>query len=121
MTPTARQVIARRRRDRELGLAEACDFARGLDPALGVDAVVVVGSFARGDFHDHSDIDVLVVATQLPDHPGERLRALDWPRPGRVEPVVWTPDDHRSQLAKGDPIAVEAATDGVVVGGGLPE
>ena len=122
-TPTARQVVARRRRERRAGLQEARAFAADLDPELDIAAVVVVGSFARGDFHSDSDVDVLVVATNLPEGYLRRLEALDWPRPGctsRVEPVVWTPHEFRSLRAKSDPIAVEATTTGVVVQGELP-
>ena len=65
-TPAARAVIARRRAGREALLAPVGRFADDLDPALGVRAVVVLGSVARGDSHAASDVDVLVVADHLP-------------------------------------------------------
>lgn len=73
-------------------LQRACAFARHLPDELAVAGVVVVGSVARGDFHDHSDIDVVVIAGHLPDRPADRLAALGPPPPG-AEPVVWTPDE----------------------------
>lgn len=120
VTPTpAHVVIARRRAARAhlLGLAQA--FADELNPEIGVVGVVVFGSVARGDFHEESDIDVLVVATRLPGDPRDRLRALgDWP--GRLEPVVWTPEEYRHQHSRGNPIAVEAEAEGVWVRGAPP-
>jgi predicted nucleotidyltransferase len=67
-------------------LAPARRFAEDLDPALAVQAVVVFGSVARRDCHDHSDVDVLVVAHNCPSEPwtASSHRA----RPERVEVVA---------------------------------
>lgn len=110
--PTLREVVARRRAGRRRLLELAATWARTLDPALGVHAVVVFGSVARGDWHADSDIDVLVVADGFPAAPQARLAALD-PRPPRVEPVAWTPAEHSAHRRRRNPIAVEAAADGV--------
>lgn len=114
---TARQVVARRRADRQELLDRAALLAQGLDARLGVRAVVVFGSVARGDFNTYSDIDVLVVAERLPADYRERLDAIGWPPPPRVEPVAWTPREYRRQLARRNPIAVEAERDGVWLAG----
>ena len=53
----ARRVIARRREERRVLLDRVTDWARHLAPALGVEAVVVFGSVARGDFYVWSDIE----------------------------------------------------------------
>lgn len=110
-TSAAAVVAARRaQRDRLLGLARR--FADHLDPDLGTVAVAVFGSVARGDFHEESDVDVLVVASHLPDDPRDRLRALgEWPAP--LEPVVWTPAEYRRQRSRDEPITAEAEADGV--------
>lgn len=110
---TAREVVARRRAERRALLGRAEALVEGLDPRLGVRAVVVFGSVARGDFNVYSDIDVLVVAEHLPGDYGERLDAVGWPPPPRVEPVAWTPSEYRHQLARRNPIAVEAERAGV--------
>lgn len=80
--------------------------------------MVVFGSVARGDFHDASDIDVLIVADKLPARVLERNAAVGL-APSRVEFVVWTPDEFRQELARGNPIAVEAEERGVVLRGAL--
>lgn len=107
-----RQVIARRRAERAARIAIAESYAHQLDPALGVRAVVVFGSVARGDFNHWSDIDVLVIAEQLPERPLDRFAVLPEP-PGDVQPVVWTPTEWHQERARSNPIAVEAASDGV--------
>lgn len=109
---TPRRVVAGRRHQRRRLLDEARAYAAGLHRPHGIAAVVVFGSVARGDFHDWSDVDVLVVAAELPDKAPDRLHALG-ALPPRVEVVAWTPAEWRAELARRNPIATEAVTDGV--------
>lgn len=119
MTPrvaTAAEVIRRRRDERDALLERARGFAEGLagtDAAtVDVRAVVVFGSVARGDFHDASDVDVLVIADGLPARPVDRAAALGLP-PSRVEVVAWTTDEWRIASRRGDPVALESARVGI--------
>lgn len=96
----------------------AAPFAEGLDPALDVRAVVVFGSVARGDFHDASDVDVLIVAGHLPRRALERNAAVGL-APPRVEFVAWTPDEWRREHDRGNPIALDACERGHVLRGTL--
>lgn len=84
-----------------------------MGPELGVRAVVVFGSYARGDWNDASDVDVLVVADTIPLHPSERLRALD-ELPPRVQVVVWEPREYLRRRGR-EPITAEAEASGVWV------
>lgn len=110
MTPA--EVVARRRTRRRALLAAGRAFAVALPAELGVRAVVVFGSVARGDFNDDSDTDILILADHLPVHPVARMASLGR-LPGGIEPVAWTPDDWLVQRARRDPIAVEATEHGV--------
>lgn len=112
MKVDAQAVLTRRRREREQYLSRAREFADRIDASVDVRAVCVFGSVARGDFNLWSDVDVLVIAAQLPDHPVARLEALGTAEP-RVQPVVWTPAEWHRHLDRRDPIAVECATRGV--------
>lgn len=116
--PTASQVLARRREERTALLERAERFAESLAPALGVRAVVVFGSVARGDFHDASDVDVLVIAEGLPERALERNAAIGIP-PARVEFVAWTDEEWRWERSRRNPIAVESAECGIVLRGAL--
>lgn len=104
--------LQRRRTERADALSRAARLVEAVSSRLHALGVVVFGSYARGDFHHGSDIDVLVVAAGLPPRPLDRL-ALAEPRPGGVEPVLWTPGEWRSRLQRRDLIAVEALERGI--------
>lgn len=110
--PTPVEVVAQRRAGRRALIEQARTYAAALDPALEVRGVVVFGSVARGDWHDRSNVDVLVVAAALPAAPLARLDAVGLP-PGRVEPVVWSVRDWTTEHERRNPIAREAVEDGV--------
>jgi hypothetical protein len=115
-------VISRRRNERDAMVDRARQWARAAGPAMGAEAIVVIGSVARGDFNKWSDIDVLVVVDDLPDdlrgRPG-LVGAIAEP-PG-VEAVVWTAAELAERRARRtDPIARDAYDVGVVVHGRLP-
>lgn len=108
----AEAVLERRRAEQERLLAKARSFVAAVADRLQVRAAVVFGSVARGDFNESSDVDVLVIAEGLARGYWERLEAMGDPPPG-VEPIVWTPEEWRHQGDRGNPIALEAARDGV--------
>jgi hypothetical protein len=60
-------------------VAERCEkIVAALRAALGekLVAVALYGSWARGDAEEGSDIDLLIIACDLPDHPLERRKFL---------------------------------------------
>lgn len=96
---------------------QARRWAEGLAARLPVTAVVVFGSVARGDFNKWSDIDVLVVAEGLPPDARDRLALLTADAPPGLQPLGWTGAEIAHHRRRGDPIAVECDTAGVVVHG----
>ncbi len=113
-------VVERRRAEQQAHLDRAASWAAALPDGLGVMAVVVFGSVARGDFNKWSDIDVLVVAEHLPPASRDRVDLLFAHRPGGLEPVGWTPSELAERRRRRDPIACEADEVGVVVRGAWP-
>lgn len=111
VAPSLTEVRSGRRLGRQAVLEQVSSWAVALPSALEVQAVVIFGSYARGDWNEASDIDVLVVAGHLPSHPTARLHALG-PRPPRVEVVVWEPSDYLRRRGR-EPITVEAERSGV--------
>jgi HEPN domain-containing protein len=105
-------IITVRGAERERLLQCARAFAARLDAALRVRAVVVFGSVARGDFNQWSDVDVLVVAEDVPTRAPDRFAALG-ESPDPVAAVAWTPGEWRAARQRSNPIAVEALTHGV--------
>lgn len=108
----ARRVIERRQAERRELIDRVAQWSRQLDPGLGVMAVVVFGSVARGDFNVWSDIDVLVVAEHLPERSLDRWDVLA-PLPPLVQPVVWTPGEYAAEHRRANPIVAESVELGV--------
>lgn len=108
-------VIARRLAEQEERIGLAAAWAGRLQARLTIDAVVVFGSTARGDFNKWSDIDVLVIADGLPTDVREALELLTTDAPPGLQPVGWS----RAELARRrnlkDPIARESDRIGKVV------
>lgn len=114
-------VIAGRVHDRTQLIERARRYAASLEPSLAVRAVVVFGSVARGDFNLWSDLDVLVVADNLPEDRFERHQLVLRSATEPVSVVAWTPGEWAERLAKADPIAIEAVGVGVIVAGRLAD
>ena len=114
-------IVRRRRRERAERIAQATAWAERLAHRLPLRAAVVVGSVARGDFNKWSDLDVLVIADELPDDSLERMATLDTDAPPGLQAIGWTPDELAHRRARRDPIAIEADTVGVVVWGHLTQ
>ena len=110
-------VLARREREREELLALARDYVAGLSQRVTVIAAAVVGSVARGDFNVWSDVDVVIVAAELPERTPERAAFLSADAPARVQPVGFRPDEFDAARRKGNRLAREASEAGVVLTG----
>jgi len=95
-------------------LVELKELAARLRRDLPVEAVYVFGSFARGEEHEGSDIDLLVVG-EIPGRPveriGEILRRTELP----VEPVVVRRETLERRLRDGSPLFVRAMADAVLL------
>ncbi len=99
--PTARQVEDRLARVRS-----------ALAP-FAPDRVIVFGSVARGEWHEASDIDLLIVKTT--DRPFfERLREvyLLLPADIAVEALVYTPQELERMTARGNGFIARAMREG---------
>ncbi len=111
----AREIVARRRAERQGLIDLGRQYARRLSARLTVRAAYVVGSVARGDFNVWSDVDVVVVAEALPSRVPDRMAVLVADAPPRVQPVGFTPAEFERARAKRNPLVIEALERGVVV------
>jgi predicted nucleotidyltransferase len=110
------KVIEERVREREEAVRGAREFAVCVSQKLGKVTAILFGSFARGDFNVWSDIDVLIVAENLPQKPLERLSTIDvcLSRFPRVEPILITIEEF-VKMKKKSVAVIEAVERGIVL------
>jgi predicted nucleotidyltransferase len=111
----ARDIVARRRAEREGLIDLGREYARRLSARLAVRAAYVAGSVARGDFNVWSDVDVVIVADDLPERVPDRMAVLMADAPPRVQPVGFTPAEFERARARRNPLVIEALERGVVL------
>lgn len=109
--------LAERAEEQKRLIELARRYVERLSVRLPLAAAAVVGSVARGDFNVWSDVDVVLVADELPPRVPDRGRLLAEDAPGGVQPVGFTPQEFAKALERRNPMALEATTIGVVVVG----
>ena len=109
--------LAQRRAERDRLIAVAGAYAETLGRRLPIEAVVLAGSVAHGDFNVWSDIDVIVVADGLPDRLPDRLALLSADAPAGVQPVGFTPAELRRAAQRSNRLVLDAGEHGVVLAG----
>ena len=95
------EALRKRAEERRRRIEEARAFARRVRRAYPDARVFLYGSVARGDFHEGSDLDLLVVASGLPKDPLERLKALYRFVEGSEEPKGLTPEEFEAERRAG--------------------
>lgn len=111
------RAVDERREEQQRLLELARQYVRELSRRLPLRAAAVVGSVARGDFNVWSDVDVVVVADELPDDPAERTGLLLSGAPASVQPVGFTPRELEAGLARRNRMLLELADRGVMLAG----
>lgn len=99
-------------RDREATLRKLKELAERLRRELPVEEVHVFGSFARGEEHEGSDLDLLVVGDlpgRAPDRVGAVLERTTLP----VEPVIVRRSSLDRYVAEGRPFYARAVRDAI--------
>jgi uncharacterized protein len=111
------KALEERRRERERLLGLARDYVSRLRHTMPLVAAVVVGSVARGDFNVWSDVDVVVVADELPPRIPDRAAMLVADAPPGLQPVGYTPAEFDAAWDKRNPLVREATAHGVILFG----
>ena len=95
------------------------DFLRkklcSMDKVSKLRLVVLFGSYARGDYTEESDIDVLVVADDLPRDPREAFEKLVIMEEPRITPIGLNTEIFLKKLERGEPFILEIIEDGKIV------
>jgi predicted nucleotidyltransferase len=93
------------------------EYVGTLKEALRPKLVLLYGSVAKGTFGLGSDVDILVIAENLPRNPNERLKLLyelDRTR-APIDAKAYTPEEVKKMLLKGHPLIMDALSDGKVL------
>ena len=113
-------VLERRKAERDELLGLARSYAERLSARISLEAAVVAGSVARGDFNVWSDVDVVVIVDSLPERALDRATLLLEDAPPRIQPTGFTPAEFEREVARGNRLLLEAIDTGVTVAGQLP-
>jgi predicted nucleotidyltransferase len=90
------------------------DLARKIRARRRVSAVILYGSFARGDFHEGSDIDLIIVGDfreRFHKRAAAILDLTDLP----VEPICCTGEEFAELVRSKNPFIREALAEGIRV------
>ena len=103
------KILEERRRHREEVINEVKQWAMDLPFKA---TVILIGSYARGDFNVWSDVDIVLIS-ELTGSPLDRLKKINY-LPG-FEVIPLTLDEFLRMLKKKNPIAVEAIERGIIL------
>ena len=113
------RIIEERMREREKVINTVKDFAGKLDSIWDKVSVVIVGSYARGDFNEWSDIDVLIIVENEHPNPLKRynklVKLLVNPEYAKIEPIIITKKEFVKGLERKNPLIIEALEKGIVI------
>lgn len=96
------EVLELRRKQQLERIEVARRFVKKLRADIGPLTAWVYGSVAKGTFKSWSDVDVFIVAENLPEHPLQRLDLLYQHTTEGIEPKAWTKSEFLSRLEKRD-------------------
>jgi len=103
------EILRERREQREKVIKEAQQWAMKLPFKA---SVILIGSYARGDFNLWSDIDIIIIA-DFKGSPLERLKQVDI-SPG-YEIIPLTTNELLRLLKRNNPLAMEIIYNGIIL------
>ncbi len=85
--------------------------------ALKPRTILLYGSLARGDFHQGSDADILVVSDNIPHSPLDRWKLLDTLTPASLpaEVLAYTSKEFEAMIEERHPTALSVLEEGRVL------
>ena len=114
------KIIEERVRRANQALSRTREFAECIKKIFrSIDLVILFGSYARGDFNEWSDIDILIVVRdELPKKPTERIDlvipcilAVEV----SIEPLIVTREEFERLKRKKNPAIIDAISNGVIL------
>lgn len=92
------------------------EYLRRLKMRYNLKLVVLFGSYAKGNYTFGSDIDVLIVASDLPKDMSKRFSALlDLELPIQIQPFGYTTQEFTKMLKETHPFLTEVLREGRIL------
>lgn len=82
---------------------------------FSVEAVIVFGSWVRSGGGEWSDVDVLIVGDVSHLSPLERFKLVVEHKPPRTDVFLYTYEELKNMLKRGNPLAISALVEGISV------
>lgn len=101
----------RLRREAYEKLESFLDRVKPLNPR----ALILFGSYARGDFTEESDIDVILIAENLPKKLIERRSLSSLYHLKKLMAIGYYPEEFMEELRRGNPFIHEVLNEGVII------
>ncbi|MHA1413222.1 MAG: nucleotidyltransferase domain-containing protein [Promethearchaeota archaeon] len=81
-----------------------------------ISQIILFGSFARGDYHEYSDIDLIIIG-YLDDNFFNRIgKVLDLVPPNiELEPLVYTPKEFEKMKENENPFILNVLEEGIIL------
>ncbi len=95
---------------------ELIKFIHQIDAEFTLNKIVLYGSFARGDYHENSDIDLIIIGDfqgRIFERIGEILKYA--PEGLEVEPFVYTPAEFKTMIKEKNPFIINAISTGIEI------
>ena len=102
------EIIDRRRKERRKRIELAREFVESLEELRPLTAVVI-GSTARGDFNEWSDIDVVIISDGFPENPLRRFDLVERSLKPGIEPIPLRMSDFLRLLRRKAPVIEDIA------------
>jgi predicted nucleotidyltransferase len=90
------------------------DLAREIRARRHVSTIILYGSFARGDFHEGSDIDLIIVG-DFHERPHRRAATILGLTDLPIEPLCYTDEEFAELVRSANPFIRQALAEGIRV------
>ncbi|MHB8361055.1 MAG: nucleotidyltransferase domain-containing protein [Thermoplasmataceae archaeon] len=103
------EIVEQRKLDREIIINSATNYSKTLGFKC---TVILIGSYARGDFNLWSDVDLLIIS-EFVGNPVRRSENIDFP--AGYELILITPDEVSIMKLKKSKFLSDSFKDGIVL------
>jgi len=91
-------------------------YIKELAGRIDLKTVLLFGSYAKNTYSYGSDVDLLIVAENLPENPIKRVdKLMDESMPFEIQPFAYTPTEFKRMLAENHPLIKGALLHGEIL------